>query len=163
MNMNEHHVHHLAKRLHEAHGKLDQLKGKISGYAQRGLGTLEVGAGAFIGGVVEGRTEGGALFGTIPYNLAAGAALLAVGHLDLAGEEYSEHINNVGNGLLAGFIASKGYAFGQNWHNSGSLRSAFGGGGGGGAPSLPPPVVQGEVDAAQLQSMVDRLASAPAR
>lgn len=157
MNVNEHHVHHLAKRLHEAHGKLDALTGKLSGYAQAALGTVEVSAGAFLGGALEGKTEGGAFFGTVPYNLVAAAALLTVGHMNLAGDDYSEHISNVGSGLLAGWVASKGYAFGKGWHDNG-FRGAFGGGGG--SPALPPPVVQGSVDEAQLQAMVDRMAPA---
>jgi len=165
MNVNEHHVHHLAKRLHEAHSKLDALTGKLKGGLKKAAGTLEVSTGAFIGGTIEGKSEGAALFGVVPYNLVVAAGALAIGHTahmwgGQAGAEWSEDINNLANGVLAGYVASKGYAFGKAWHDNG-FRGAFGSHGGG--PSLPPPVVQGEVDAAQLQAMVDRLQPQPAR
>ena len=154
MNVNEHHVHHLAKRLHQAHSKLDELTGKWSERLSGVVSTVEVGTGAFLGGLLEGKTNGAALFDRVPYNLLAAGALLAGGHLakgsKVAGD-YSDDIINVGNGFLAGYIASKGFAVGQDWQARGKL---FGGGGG----SLPPgPVVQGELTPAQMQAMVDRM------
>lgn len=148
MNLNEQHVHHMAKRLHQAHSKLAELRDRFAGATERFVSTLEVGGGAFIGGVIEGRTEGGALFGHVPYNLAGGALLLAAGHLELAGEEWSDHLNNVGNGLLAGYIASKGYAFGKRWHDTGKFL------GGGSTPELPGAAVSGEFDPRAMQGMV---------
>lgn len=154
MSIHEQHVHHLAKRLHQAHGKIDQLRAKWSGVAEAALSTVEVSAGAFLGGVVEGKTEGGALFGHIPYNLAAGVVALGVGHY-FNDEEWAGHLGNVGNGLVAGYIASKGYAFGQRWQSTGKLL------GGGSAPAgLPGPVVQGELSPQAIQEMAARMQGA---
>jgi len=121
----EEHLHHMARRHHATMQKLDTIREKISGYAQRGFGTLETGFGAWAGGVLEGRT-GGASLGPIPFNLGIGAAFLLVGYTNLAGEKYSEHLNNFGNGLLGSYLAATGYAFGKRWRETKSL---FGGGG----------------------------------
>lgn len=165
MNLNEQHVHHMAKRLHQAHSKLDQWREKARGYAERGLSTIEVGLGAFAGGVVEGKSEGAALFGHVPYNLLAGAVLLAAGHTAEhwgGGRATGDHINNVGNGVLAGYIASKGYAFGKRWHDGGSFTGALKGGGG--APALPPgPAISGEVSPAQMSAMIQKMEQAAGR
>lgn len=149
MSIHEQHVHHLAKRLHQAHGKIDELRAKWSGVANAALSTAEVSAGAFLGGVLEGKTSGGALFDRLPYNLLGGVALLAAGHTVLADTDYADHVNNVGNGFIAGYVASKGYAFGERWRDTGKIL-----GGGGGSPAqLPGPVVQGELSPEAVHRM----------
>lgn len=155
MSIHEQHVHHLAKRLHQAHGKIDELRAKWSGVANAALSTAEVSAGAFLGGVLEGKTDGAALLDKIPYNLLGGVALLAAGHTVLADSDWAEHVNNVGNGFVAGYIASKGFAFGQRWQQTGKLL-----GGGASAPGLPGPVVQGEFSPEVMQQMAARMQGA---
>ena len=120
----EQHLHHLARRHHATMQKLDGLRDKISGMAQRSFGTLETGAGAWLGGMLEGRT-GGLSVGPVPVNLLAGGVLLAIGYAGLA-KDHSEHLSNIGNGLVGSYLAATGYAFGKRWKDTGKL---LGGGG----------------------------------
>ncbi len=158
-NITEEHLHHMAKRHHHTMRKLDALKDKFAGVTQRFLGTLETGAGAFLGGAIEGKTDGGTVL-HVPINLGLGAVLLAAGHLDLAGKQYSEHLNNVGNGFIGSYLAATGFAFGKRWAQGG-LKAAFHR-----APPpmpLPPPPpvqVQGTLSEAQMADIVSRMQAA---
>ena len=105
--------------------KLDGLREKFAGITQRSIGTIETGAAAWLGGAIEGRTAGASL-GPVPLNLGAGALMLVAAHLDLAGEKYSEHLNNIGNGFIGSYLAATGYAFGKRWKETGKV---LGGGG----------------------------------
>ena len=105
--------------------KLDGLREKFAGIAGRSIGSLETGAAAWLGGAIEGRTAGASL-GPVPINLGVGALLLVAGHLDLAGDKYSEHLNNIGNGFIGSYLAATGYAFGKRWKETGKV---LGGGG----------------------------------
>ena len=104
---------------------LDGLRAKFGGITQRAVGSIETGAAAWAGGMIEGRT-GGASVGPLPINLGVGALLLVAGHLDLAGDKYSEHLNNIGNGFIGSYLAATGYAFGKRWRETGKV---LGGGG----------------------------------
>ena len=165
----EEHLHHMAKRNHGLLKKLDSLrervqKSKITG---RVFGTIETGAGAWIGGVIEGRTGGGTFpVLKVPINLGVGALLLAAGHFQLAGAEWSDHLNNLGNGFVGSYIAATGYAFGKRWKDTGKLL------GGGGHPwsspydngwhAAPPPAVHGDLSQAQMADIVARMQAAAA-
>ena len=166
-NITEEHLHHMAKRHHTTMKKLDGLRDKFSGITERFVGTVEVGAGAWLGGIIEGRTSGGTLPLNVPINLGVGALLLAAGHLDLAGPQWSAHLNNVGNGFVSSYVAATGYAFGKRWRDTGKLF------GGGGHPwlhpyetQLPPPgagpSVQGDLTEAQMATIVQRMQQAAA-
>lgn len=111
------HLHHMAKKLHHLNEKHDGLMQKISGYAGRAIETLETGAGAWAGGVVEGRFDGASLMG-VPYNLLAGVAMLAASHVKQF-DKVSEHLNNLGNGFVGSYAAAVGYKFGKNWKDHG--------------------------------------------
>jgi len=119
-NITDEHLHHMAKRHHSTMRKLEGLRAKFSGITERFVGTIEVGAGAWLGGLVEGRTNGGTLL-HVPLNLAIGAGLLVAGHLELAGHGYSSHLNNIGNGFVGSYVAATGYAFGKRWRDTGKL------------------------------------------
>ena len=121
----EEHLHHMARRHHATMQKLDGIREKFSGYAQKSFGLLETGAGAWAGGLIEGRF-GGAALGPLPINLLAGAGFLIAGYAGLGGEKYSEHFNNLGNGLVASYTSAIGYAFGKRWKETGKM---LGGGG----------------------------------
>lgn len=167
-NITEEHLHHMARRHHATMKKLDGLREKFSGITQRFVGTLEVGAGSWIGGAIEGRTSGGTVL-KVPINLGVGALLLAAGHLDLAGDQWSEHLNNLGNGFIGSYIAATGYAFGKRWKETGKMF------GGGGHPWAQPyeqngwshqaeagPAVHGDLNEAQMASIVARMQQAAA-
>ena len=126
----EEHLHHMARRHHATMQKLDGIKEKIASYTHRGLGTLEIAGGAWVGGVLEGRSGGGSL-GPIPFNLGIGAAFLIAGYAGLA-KEHSDHLTNVGNGFLGSYLAASGYAFGKRWKDTGKIL------GGGGHPYTQP-------------------------
>jgi hypothetical protein len=115
----EEHLHHMARRHHATMQKLDGLRERFAGITSRFVGTIEVGAASWLGGALEGRTQGAAL-GPVPYNLGIGALLLVGGHLNLA-EGYSDHLNNLGNGFIGSYLAATGYAWGKRWKESGKL------------------------------------------
>jgi len=164
-NITEEHLHHMARRHHATMKKLDGLREKFSGITSRFMGTVTTGAGAWLGGAIEGRTAGGTVL-KVPINLGIGAVLLAAGHLDLAGEQYSEHLNNFGNGFIGSYVAATGYAFGKRWKETGKLF------GGGGHPWVSPyengwahgetPAVHGALSEAQMASIVSRMQQAAA-
>jgi len=111
--------------------KLDGLRDKFAGITSRFVNTIETAAGAWLGGAIEGRT-GGAAIGPLPVNLGVGALLLVGGHLNLAGGQYSEHLNQLGNGFVGSYLAATGYAFGKRWKETGKIL------GGGGHPWVHP-------------------------
>jgi hypothetical protein len=168
-NITEEHLHHMARRHHATMKKLDGMRDKFAGFASKSFSTLETAAGAWAGGVIEGRT-GGAALGPIPVNLGVGALLLVAGHLDLAGDKFSEHFNNIGNGFIGSYLAATGYAFGKRWKDTKQLF------GGGGHPFARPyeepswqagaPAVHGDLSQAQMADIVQRMqqaAAAPAQ
>ena len=155
-NITEEHLHHMAKRHHATMKKLDGLRDKFSGITERFVGTVEVGAGAWLGGAIEGRTGGGTVL-KVPMNLGIGAVLLAAGHLDLAGPQWSDHLNNLANGFVSSYIAATGYSFGKRWKETGKLW---------GGHSLTEPygdtAVHGDLSEAQMAAIVQRMQAAAA-
>ena len=120
------HLHHMARRHHAVRQKFEGFREKSKKFAHTLFGVAETGAGAWLGGAIEGRTSGGSI-GPLPINLGIGGLLLAAGHLNLAGTEYSKHFENLGNGFIGSYLAATGYAFGKRWKESKHL---FGGGAG---------------------------------
>jgi len=168
-NITEEHLHHLARRHHATMKKLDGMRDRFAGFSHKAFSTIETAAGAWAGGLIEGRF-GGPTVGPLPVNLLAGAAFLVVGHTDLAGDTLSEHFNNLGNGLIGSYLAATGYAFGKRWRDTGKIlgdhtghpwRDPYG------EPSWPTdaPAVHGDLSEAQMASIVQRMqqaAQAPA-
>ncbi len=157
-NITEEHLHHMARRHHATMRKLDGMQEKLRGYAKGFFSTAEVGAGAWIGGAIEGRTSGGTIL-NVPLNLGFGAVLLAVGHLNLAGDTYSEHINNLANGLIGSYTAAAGYAFGKRWKET---KSVFGGGVGSFNPYVDgaSPAVHGELSEEHMNAIARNMHAA---
>ena len=124
-NITEEHLHHLARRHHATMAKLDSIREKVTSYAQKSFGVLETGLGSWAGGVIEGKFNGASV-GPLPLNLLLGAGFLVAGYANLGKEKYSEHFNNLGNGLVGSYLAATGYAFGKRWRETGKL---IGGGG----------------------------------
>ncbi len=158
----ERHVHHIAQHAHRVHRKHEALKAKFKGFTERFVSTLEVGAGAYLGGVLEGRTNDGKVL-HVPINLGAGLLALAAAHLDLAGREWSGHLNNLGNGFVASYAGRAGYHFGEKWLHEG-FGAAFGRHPM--APPLPAPppaaAAAGVPDPAQMAAIVAQMQQAAA-
>ena len=158
-NITEEHLHHMARRHHATMKKLDGLREKFSGVTERFVGTIEVGAGAWLGGAVEGRTSGGTVL-KVPINLGVGALLLAAGHLDLAGDHWSAHLNNIGNGFIGSYVAATGFAFGKRWKESGKM---FGGHSWSQPYGEVAPAVHGDLSEAQMSRIVQQMQAAAAQ
>ena len=99
---------------------------KIALLTEKSFEVLEIGAGAAIAGVIQGRAiakgdlHGSRLLG-LPADLAIGIGLELAGHFDLAGEEWSHHLCNFGAGFVAGYASDWGVAFGKKWVAEGHL------------------------------------------
>jgi hypothetical protein len=142
MTMTEAHVHHLARRNDSLQQKIAKLQGKAAKVVSHSVGTLEVAAGAALGGVLQGmsKKEGGARIFHVPADLAIGLGLNIAGHLDLAGREWSGHLGNVGNGFVAAYFTEAGYAIGKRKRETGHFFQKKG------TAALPAPAAaQGEV------------------
>jgi len=120
----EEHVHHLVRRNEGLQAKIDKLKAKGSAAAKHGVDTLEIMAGAALGGLLEGmakdQVRGPRLLGHIPADFGLGVAALAIGAFDVAGD-YSNDVSNVGKGLLASFASSFGHSIGERKRVSGTF------------------------------------------
>jgi hypothetical protein len=161
-NITEEHLHHLAKKSHGWMSKYDGLREKFAVHTGRIVSTLETVAGAWAGGVIEGKTNGQTVL-KVPVNLLGGIALLAAGHWmesakpDIA--KWGADLNNVGSGLVGSYIAATGYAFGKRWRDSG-FKAAFGGFA---HPyDLGGPPVSGDLSEAQMAAIVQRMQAAAA-
>lgn len=136
-----HHVHQALAHTHQEKEKYKKkwegIKESLGSKVEATVCLLEVGAGAYLGGLVEGRTDQGT-FMHVPLNLAAGIALAGAGIAGAAGE-WSPHLTNLGSGFVASYAASAGFKFGKTWRGSGSLGAALKGAAGVPA-ALPTPV-----------------------
>lgn len=157
-NITEEHLHHMARRHHATMKKLDGMREKFSVHAGWLVGTIETAAGAWLGGTLEGRTQGGTLL-RVPYNLGAGVILLAVGHLGLAGDRYNDHLNNLGNGLVSSYLAAVGYSFGKRWRETGKL---WGGHSISEPYGMPSAAAAGDLSSQQMAAIVQRMQAAAA-
>jgi hypothetical protein len=152
------HLHHMAKRLAHTNQKLADIKGKLSGFAERSIDTIEIGAAAWLGGTIEGRTDGAKLpIVGLPVNLAIGFGLMVVSHLHLAGEQWSNHVNNLASGFIGSYAAAVGYAFGKSWRETGKI---WGGHSLTQPYALGPAHASGELSQAQMADIVSRMQQA---
>jgi hypothetical protein len=154
------HLHHMAKRLHHTNQKLEAVQGKISDIAGKFLGTVETTAGAWLGGMIEGRTSGDT-FMRVPYNLGIGAVLLALGHWPglVKSQHLAEGADNLAKGFIGSYAAAVGFNFGKRWKENG-LKHAFGGGFN--PYALPDAKASGELNQAQMADIVARMQQAAA-
>ena len=123
----EKHLHHFAHEAHKWREKFHGYREKLAGHTERVVRTVEVGAGAFAAGVIDGRFDKGNGAPTIlhvPATLAIGVGLAVAGFMDAAGKNWSGHLNNFGDGFIANYAAGKGHKFGQDWQHGG-VKAAF--------------------------------------
>lgn len=157
MSITHEHVQHLARRGENLHKRLEKLREKLSGVTARAVRTLEVGTGALLGGVVTGHAgpDGGKI-AHVPIDLGAGLILNLLGYFDAAGDEYSPHLNNFGDGFLASYLSSLGFGIGNNKRTTGTWfpPKQVAAGAAGGA------IASGEVSPAQMAAILDRVQAA---
>lgn len=157
MEFTRQHVEHIVGRHHQLARKFEALKGKFEGITAGTIETLEVSAGALAGGVIDGRwgskDKGLPSIMHIPVTLGAGLALNVLGHFDVAGKQWSPHLCNVGNGLLASYLSSVGFHFGQNWQARGSLFAKKG-------SAALPAAASGSIGEAQMADILRNLQTA---
>jgi hypothetical protein len=130
---------------------------KIASLTAKSVEVLEIAAGAAVGGVIQGRAiakgqlHGARLLG-LPADLAIGIGLELAGHFDLAGDEWSHHLNNFGAGFIAGYASDVGVTFGKKWVSHLPLfeRTPTPAG----LPAPGTPVAKGEVSPAQVADIL---------
>lgn len=151
------HLHHMAKRLHHTNSKLAGIQDTIRHITHRARGGLEVAAGAWLGGAVEGYS-GGAKFLHVPVNLLAGFVALGLGNWPKLAGNFSDDLNNLGNGLIASYTSAVGYSYGKNVKATGKW---FGGHSWTSPYELPGGAKTGaELSEAQMASIVSRMQQA---
>lgn len=116
----------LKKRLHGLQAKAEETTRKV-------VRTTEVGGAAFAMGLIQGRT-GGVEFLGVPLELGAGVGLNIFGMMGIAGE-YSEHVQNLGDGCIAAYACTLGKGVGVTMREKALAASKEGSGSGSG--SLP--------------------------
>lgn len=121
----------MASRIKAHIAKLETARDRIKAKAEEKAGemktTLEVQGACAVSSYVVGRLEQKngkplEIFG-VPADAAAGAVLVGAAILDLTGK-YDEDALNMGNGVLAGFVARKMYAMGTRAQQKGTLFGA---------------------------------------
>lgn len=112
------HVKDLEQRAHALKKKVDKIKGHAEEITEKFVRTMEVGVAAFGSGVLQGR--GGLTVMGVPADLGAAFGLNLLGYLGAAGK-HSHHLNNLGDGFMAGFLVQKGQKVGLDWKNHGKL------------------------------------------
>lgn len=118
------HVQHLARKNDTLAEKVAKLKAKGAKITGKAVRSLEVVAGATLGGVIQGLAkdqEAGAHILRVPADLGIGLGLNLAGFLDLAGDEWSHHLNNLGDGFLGAYFSDLGFHVGKRKRESGSF------------------------------------------
>ena len=153
------HLIHQTKKVKTLTERLSAFRAHLSSPFQKALKTGGVATGALIGGVIQGKAgPQGATIAHLPIDLLAGAALNVAAVCNVAGKEHSQHLGNVGDGLIAAYVTDVGFKIGKKWHEEGHLF------GHGSPPSLPgaptPGKVSGPLSGEQLTEIINRVHAA---
>jgi hypothetical protein len=130
MELARQHVDHLLNRIRSLGGKVEHLREwrekhqhKAGRFVGGLVGTGEVVAGALLGGAIDGRwgskEKGLPMIANIPVTLGLGLLFNVAGHANLAGNEWSHHICNIGNGVLGSYFSNVGFHYGRRVKASG--------------------------------------------
>jgi hypothetical protein len=157
-NIGREHIQHLARKGHALQRRLDSIRDRLEGATTKLVRTVTVAAAAGVGGVIQGKAgPDGATIMHVPVDL--GFAFNVAGYFNAAGK-HSDHLNNIGDGLLACYVSSVGFGMGNTWRTTGKMFGSKGGGGalppGGGSPA----VSKGELSPAQMADIVARVRAA---
>ncbi len=127
--MTHEHVRHLHAEKEKFKGRVAHYKAKTAKAVQKVVRTLEVTAGATIGGVIQGgytKTDPvtgkavGPHFMHVPVDLGLGLIFVVAGAFDAAGD-HSDHLVNFGDGLIGAYASNLGFTLGQGWRASGKM------------------------------------------
>jgi hypothetical protein len=85
----------------------------------------EIGLSSFAFGVIQGRfqTRGGLVFWGVPVDLLSGAAFHLLALLGVA-RPYKHHLQAIGTGAIATYLATTGYSVGERWSKGSKFLSA---------------------------------------
>jgi hypothetical protein len=158
MQLGREHIQHLVRRGDALRRKLDSVKERLEGATTKLVRTVEVGAAAIAGGMIQGKAgPDGATVMKVPVDLGAGLLLNVAGYFNAAGQ-HSDHLNNLGDGFLASYLSSLGFGIGNTWRTTGKLFGAKS------TPQLPggPPATAaaGEIGPAQMADIISRVRAA---
>lgn len=126
MNLGIPHFRHMAQRIIDTKKRFAEYKNRVGvkTAVTKVARTVEVGVGALAGGVMQGRAgEHGLTLFHVPAEILGGLALNVAGHFKVAGDA-SDHMINVGDGLIASYVNHLGFGIGRSWRDTGKL---FGG------------------------------------
>ncbi len=159
MQLGREHIQHLVRKGNALRARLDAVKERLEGATTKLVRSVEVGAAAVAGGIIQGKAgPKGATVMKIPVDLGAGLALNVAGYFNAAGK-HSDHLNNLGDGFLASYLSSLGFGMGNHWRTTGKLF-----GGDSAQPQLPgaPPATAaaGEIGPAQMADIISRVRAA---
>lgn len=107
------HVGKMHDRVQSLQKRIEKFKDRAEDMTRKFVRTVEVGTAALGVGILQGKTGGVELMG-VPAELGAGLALNLLGYFGAAGQ-HSEHLNNLGDGALAGYLATVGRGLGAEW------------------------------------------------
>lgn len=107
-------VGRMSDRVQSLQKRIGKFKHAAEEMTEKFVRTLEVGAAALGTGVVQGR--GGVEVMGVPVELGAALGLNLAGYFGVAGK-HSGHLNNLGDGALAGYLAQVGRGIGVAWKN----------------------------------------------
>jgi hypothetical protein len=93
------------------HGASSMLRSEI-----KLVSHAEIGLSSFVFGVIQGRyqKQGGAVFFGLPVDLLSGAAFHLFSLLGVA-RPYKHHLQSIGTGAIATYLATTGYRVGERW------------------------------------------------
>lgn len=121
VNISKAHVSKMQDRVNQLQKRVQSFKADAEKMTEKFVRTMEVGGAAFAVGVLQGKTGGIEVMG-VPLELGGGLALNLLGYFGAAGK-HSDHLNNLGDGALAGYLTTMGKGVGTTW----AQKSAAGG------------------------------------
>jgi hypothetical protein len=154
-NLGPEHVKYAWHRGEAFKKRLASIQDRLRHGTKKVVRSLEVSAAGAVGGLIQGRAgEEGSTVMHIPTDLLGGIVLNGLGFFGAAGD-YSDHLHNFGDGLLAAFTSSMGYGWGSNWRKTGKFSFAA-------KPSelLPGTTTKGEISPGQMADIVARVKAA---
>lgn len=115
--------------------RIEKVKAHTEKITEKIVRTAEVAGTAFAVGIMYGKTYDEATQRTgievmgVPLELGGGLALNVLGYMGAAGK-MSDHLGNIGDGMLAAFAVKEGTGIGDDWR-----KKSLAAGGGSGTPA----------------------------